>query len=179
MTYPADTTGTPLRLLRNGAIAVLCALAWTPAVLAQEEKVMSTHGDWLVKCGQPPGSKQQICWVEQKVASEDRPNVGLTVTYLNSPKGKDEQGVLQIQAPLGIMLPRGLGLKIDGKDHGNVPFLRCFTDGCLARAHVPDNLMNSFKTGSTAVFIIFDTPESGIGIPISLTGLSAAITALK
>lgn len=163
--------------LTMAAMICLLALGWPAAASAQEENLKSTHGDWLVKCGKPAGSKESICWVEQKVTSEDRPNVGLTVTYLNPTKG--DEGTLQIQAPLGVILPRHLGLKVDGKDVGNVPFLRCFASGCLARAQVPTELLKTLRNGKTAVFIIFDTPEAGIGIPISLKGLSPAIDALK
>jgi len=167
-------------LLRLSAVwFVLCL---TMAVLAQpahaqEETLESSHADWLVKCGKPPGSKNRICWVEQKVTSEDRPNIGMTVTYLKPTTG--EEGTLQIQAPLGVMLPRQLGLTVDGNDVGKVPFIRCFAGGCLARATVPTDLLKTLTGGSTAVFIIFDTPDSGIGIPISLKGLSPAISALN
>ncbi len=166
------------RCLAALALAGLLVLSPAVATRAQEETLQSTHDDWLVKCGKPPGSKERICWVEQKVTSEDRPNVGLTVTYLKAAK-KGDEGTLQVQAPLGVILPRHLGLKIDGKDVGNVPFLRCFASGCLARAQVPADLLNALQSGTTAVFIIFDTPEAGIGIPISLKGFSQAVAALK
>ncbi len=165
------------RPLLIAALVCLFALVSPSTADAQEESLKSTHGDWLVKCGKPPGSKESICWVEQKVTSEDRPNVGLTVTYLKPTKG--DEGTLQIQAPLGVILPRRLGLKVDGKDVGNVPYLRCFASGCLARAQVPAELLKTLRSGKTAVFIIFDTPEAGIGIPISLKGLSPAIDALN
>lgn len=157
-----------------------CALTFPLAsrLAAQEESLEGTHEDWLVKCGKPPGSSERVCWVEQKVTSEDRPNVGLTVTYLK-PAKKGEEGVLQIQAPLGVILTKKLALKIDGKDFGDVPFIRCFAGGCLARAHVPDELLKTLKDGTTAIFIIYDTPELGIGIPISLKGFSQAVANLK
>jgi invasion protein IalB len=160
----------PASQLIAGLVVLLAAAQ--PA-MAQQERLKSTHDDWLVKCGQPAGASQEICWVEQKVTSEDRPNVGLTVIYRPAKKG--EEGTLQIQAPLGVMLPRGLGLKIDDKDVGNVPFLRCLKSGCLAHAQVPDDLLNQFKAGGTAIFIVFDTPEAGIGIPIALKGFAEAI----
>jgi invasion protein IalB len=35
------------------------------------------------------------------------------------------------------------------------------------------------KAGGTAMFIIFDTPEAGIGIPVSLQGFGDALTSLR
>jgi len=165
-----ELTIRPVPQLIAGLILLLTTAQPAPA---QQERLKSTHDDWLVKCGQPAGASEEICWVEQKVTSEDRPNVGLTVIFRPAKKG--EEGTLQIQAPLGVMLPRGLGLKIDDKDVGNVPFLRCLKSGCLAHAQVPDDLLSQFKAGGTAIFIVFDTPEAGIGIPIALKGFSAAL----
>jgi invasion protein IalB len=36
-----------------------------------------------------------------------------------------------------------------------------------------DKLVNQLKSGQTATFIIFQTPEEGIGIPLSLAGFGA------
>jgi invasion protein IalB len=33
-----------------------------------------------------------------------------------------------------------------------------------------DNLTNQLRSGKSATFIIFQTPEEGIGIPMSLNG---------
>jgi invasion protein IalB len=41
-----------------------------------------------------------------------------------------------------------------------------------------DPLINQFKTGGTATFIVFQTPEEGIGIPVSLGGFAQAFDSL-
>jgi invasion protein IalB len=40
--------------------------------------------------------------------------------------------ILRVLAPLGVLLPNGLGLNVDGKDIGRAYFVRCFQDGCYA-----------------------------------------------
>jgi invasion protein IalB len=40
-------------------------------------------------------------------------------------------------------------------------------------------VINKMKGGGTAMFIIFDTPEAGIGIPVSLQGFGDALAGLK
>jgi len=42
-----------------------------------------------------------------------------------------------------------------------------------------DKLIEQLKTGKNAIFIIFQTQEAGIGIPISLAGFGQALAALK
>ena len=36
-----------------------------------------------------------------------------------------------------------------------------------------DNLLKQMKTGTSATFFIFQTPEEGIGFPVSLKGFAA------
>ena len=115
----------------------------------------------------PPGAKNEVCALVQSVTAEDRNNVGLTVYFQ---KFSDGKRVLRVFAPLGVLLPPGLGLKIDDKDVGHAPFLRCHNFACYAQVVVEDPLIEQLKNGKTAVFIIFQTEEAGIGIPISLAG---------
>lgn len=160
-----------------GLLCSALALALPRAAHAQDGKVKATHGAWQVNCGKPAGAKAEKCALVQSVTAEDRPNVGLTVIYLKSVDGSKQ--LLRVVAPLGVLLPTGLGLKIDDKDMGNAPFLKCGRIGCIAEVVVKDDLVKQLKTGTTAMFIIFQTPEAGIGIPISLKGFTAAIASLK
>jgi invasion protein IalB len=139
--------------------------------------VKETHGAWQVSCRTPPGAKEEKCALVQSVTAEDRPNVGLTVVFYKA-IGQDKK-LLRVVVPLGVLLPTGLGLKIDGKDVGNAPFLKCGKRGCIAEVVLQDEVINKMKTGTTAMFIIFDTPEAGIGIPISLQGFGDALAGLK
>jgi len=157
-------------------IGLLLAGLASPA-FAQEGTVKAQHGDWQIVCKDPPpGAKNDVCALVQSVTAEDRDNIGLTVYFQRFSNGTR---VLRVFAPLGVLLPPGLGLKIDEKDVGHAPFLRCHTFACYAQVVVEDPLVEQLKTGKTAIFIIFQTEEAGIGIPISLSGFSAALAELK
>jgi invasion protein IalB len=102
------------------------------------------------------------------VTAEDQPNVGLSVIVL---KTADRQArLLRVLAPLGVLLPNGLGLNIDGTDMGRVAFVRCLPNGCVAEVVMDDALIKQLSDGGTAIFVVFKTPEEGIGIPVSLNG---------
>jgi invasion protein IalB len=178
-----------LRRLRRGtyrgaratvlsALAALMGLLFGPSLaVAQSGTVKAQHGDWQVVCKPPPpGARNEICALVQSVTAEDRNNVGLTVYFQVFSNGTR---VLRVFAPLGVLLPPGLGLKIDDRDVGNAPFLRCQNFACYAQVVVEDKLIEQLKSGKTAVFIIFQTEEAGIGIPISLGGFSQALAALR
>lgn len=181
---PASTQMSRLleRLRRLTIVVVMIALA--PALAhaqdqtqAPEGTVKAQHGDWQVVCkAPPPGAKKEVCALVQSVTAEDRNNVGLTVYFQKFSNGTR---VLRVFAPLGILLPPGLGLKIDNKDVGHAPFLRCHSFACYAQVVVQDPLIEQLKTGKTAIFIIFQTEEAGIGIPISLAGFGKALEALN
>jgi invasion protein IalB len=139
--------------------------------------VKAQHGDWQVVCkAPPPGAKNEVCALVQSVTAEDKNNVGLTVYFQ---KFSDGTRVLRVFAPVGVLLPRGLGLKIDNKDVGNAPFLRCHSFACYAQVVAEEALIGQLKAGKQAVFIIFQTEEAGIGIPISLNGFDKALAALN
>ena len=167
------------RFLLIGGLSILPgpSLAQTTGPELSSSQVKATHGSWQLRCGQPPGARQEKCALVQSVKAEDRPNVSLTVIFLRSYDGKTR--ILRVIAPLGVLLPTGLGLKIDNNDVGHAPFLKCGPVGCVAEVVVNDELVGKMKTGSSAVFIIFQTPEFGIGVPISLAGFSDGFTKLN
>jgi invasion protein IalB len=156
---------------RIGSILAAFAVSLTallPSAAIAQGVVKSVHGDWQIRCDTPPGAQSEQCALVQSVTAEDRPNVGLTVIVLKTADQKSR--LLRVLAPLGVLLPSGLGLKIDNVDIGRAGFVRCLPNGCVAEVIMDDNLVAKLRTGTTATFIIFQTPEEGIGIPMSLKG---------
>jgi invasion protein IalB len=176
--WPGPAAAVAILLFAVAQTASMVALpSRALAVDAPEGTVKSQHGDWQVVCKDPPpGAKNGVCALVQSVTAEDKNNIGLTVYFQKFSNGTR---VLRVFAPLGVLLPPGLGLKIDDKDVGHAPFLRCHSFACYAQVVVEDPLIEQLKTGKTAIFIIFQTEEAGIGIPISLKGFGDALNDLK
>ena len=130
--------------------------------------VRSVHGDWQIRCDTPPGAQAEQCVLIQSVTAEDRPNIGLTVILLRTADKKSR--IMRVIAPPGVLLPSGLGLKVDNAELGRAGFVRCVPNGCVAEVVMDDNLIGKLRTGQSATFIIFQTPEEGIGFPMSLAG---------
>ena len=166
------------RLLRSLARAAVLPIAlWVSTQHATAQgAVKSVHGDWQVRCDSPPGGQEQQCALVQSVTAEDRPDVGLTIVVV---KTADHKSILlRVIAPMGVMLPSGLGLKIDELDIGRVGFVRCLPNGCVAEVVMDDKLLKQMRAGQTATFIIFQTPEEGIGFPINLKGFGEGVNSL-
>jgi invasion protein IalB len=241
----------PRRLFRAAAsvlVAAATATAFAPSAVFAQGEVRGVHGDWQIRCDTLPGAQEEQCALLQNVTAADRENVGLTVIVL---KTADQSArILRVLAPLGVLLPSGLGLrvledvdatlpvtidrngdeavartpmpqglalqpgdilgttdpqrslevvsiregnvllrwsgddatsvKVDTLDHnvGRAGFVRCLPNGCIAEVVLEEDLIARLRGGSTATFIIFQTPEEGIGIPISLTGFGEGFDAL-
>ena len=155
-------------------LSTVIMAAATPA--GAQGLVRNTFGDWQLRCETPAGAKSEQCALVQNVAAEDRPNVTLLVIMLKTADGKSR--LLRVVAPLGVLLPAGLGLKIDQTDVGRAGFVRCLSTGCVAEVVMEDTLVGQMKKGQTATFIVFQTPEEGIGIPVSLQGFGPGYDAL-
>jgi invasion protein IalB len=169
----------PIRRLRRSGLGARAAAALAALVMAfafaagsgpaqAQGAVKSKHGDWELRCETPPGASREQCALLQSVAAEDRPNVNLVVIVLKTADGKSR--LLRVVAPLGVLLPSGLGLKVDDTDIGRAGFVRCLPTGCVAEVVMEDKLLEQLRTGTTATFIIFQTPEEGVGIPLTLAG---------
>jgi len=150
------------------AASVFVVVAMMADQASAQGAVKSAHGDWQIRCDTPPGAQGEQCALMQSVTAEDRPNIGLTVIVLKTSDQKSR--LMRVVAPLGVLLPSGLGLKIDNQDVGRAGFVRCLPSGCVAEVVMDDNLIKQLRSGQTSTFIIFQTPEEGIGFPMSLKG---------
>ena len=164
------------RSVRTGILTIIGCLGAAPIPGQAQGLVKARYGDWQVRCETPPGAAKEQCALLQSIAAEDRSNINLIVIVLKTADGKNR--LLRVIAPLGVLIPSGLGLKIDETDIGHAGFVRCLPSGCVAEVVMEDKLLDQLKTGKNAVFIIFQTPEEGIGIPLKLTGFADAFNQL-
>ena len=96
-------------------IAVSCLPQYGSGGLgrATERTVKSTHGAWSIICDTPAGASAEQCAMMQNVVAEDRPEMGLSVVVLRTADNKAE--ILRVLAPLGVLLPNGLGLNVTAR----------------------------------------------------------------
>ena len=163
--------------VRPGLFAIVSLfLMALPSAGHAQGVVKETHGFWELRCNTPPGALNEQCFLLQFVAADDIPELGLSVIIVQT---ADLQTiVMRVVAPLGILLPEGLGLRIDGVDMGRVQFVRCPREGCMAEVIIDEAMLNRLKAGKTATFVLHLTVEEGIGVPISLDGFIDGYNAL-
>jgi invasion protein IalB len=150
-------------------------------------EVIATHGAWKIQCektqngqateGQAEGQKQ--CGMVQGARSEKNPKAGLTLVLVRGKQADKPVIMMRVMAPIGVFLPTGVALEIDGAAVGRVPFTRCLPQVCMAFAEASPETLAKMKKGGAANFIIYEAPGLGLPMKISLEGFSAAFDALE
>jgi invasion protein IalB len=182
-------------LIRYALLGGLVA-ALHPDIAVAQGIVRGNFSDWELRCEQQQGKEEQ-CILYQNVADEKDASINVVVVVLRiveTPAGggaATRRPVLRVIAPLGVLLPRGLGLRIESatekdkdgkpvvKDIGSTGFVKCVPSGCVAEVEIDDKLHNELKNGQTATFIIFDKPNEGRGLPLALIGYEKGMESLK
>jgi invasion protein IalB len=143
-------------------------------------ETVSKHGDWTIQCGKgdnPDGGRQ--CGMVQSTKSEKNPQAVLTLIIGKMKQGEKDVTMMRVMAPIGVFLPTGVALEIDGAAVGRVPFTRCAPQLCMAIAEASPETLVKLKKGTGANFIIYEAPGVGLPMAISLTGFSDALANLE
>lgn len=146
-------------------------------------EVIATHGDWKIQCenAAKPGADGQTekqCAMVQTARSEKNAKLGLTTVFVRGKQNGKDITMMRILAPIGVYLPTGVALEIDGGAVGRFPFMRCLPQICMAFGEAGTQTLDKFRKGTAANFIIYEAPGIGMPIKVSLNGFAAAYTAL-
>ena len=150
---------------------------------APKVDVIAENGKWKVQCETPPAPEGQKavrqCGMVQATQSEKNPKATLTLVLVKTVAGDKSTINMRVIAPIGVFLPTGVALEIDGAAVGRVPFTRCMPQVCMAFAEASAETLGKMKKGSEANFIIYEAPGMGLPMKMSLEGFSASLAALE
>lgn len=155
-----------------------------PGAQPPKVDIVAEHGDWKIQCesapaaaeGQPP---QRQCGMVQTAKNEKNPKATLTLVLVRTVAGDKTQINMRVIAPIGVFLPTGVALEIDGGAVGRVPFTRCMPQVCMAFAEASPETLVKMKKGKEANFIIYEAPGIGLPMKLSLSGFSAGLADLE
>ena len=114
--------------------------------------------DWILRCGRSEQGPE-ICEMQQEQTDDDgRPVMVVAVGTL---PGTSNVGLL-VMLPLGILLPAGVALQVDGGAEVPLEVQRCERAGCRIEKLVEPELLNRLKAGREAtVFFEALDPQGG------------------
>ncbi len=159
------------------ARVVLLALAFALAALPShaqtgqlgEPTLRATHGDWQILCV-VDDLLMEDCFLAQAIDEQTSGRRALSAMIFKSPDGA---AALRLSVPLGVLLPAGLNVTVDGSDLGDIGFVACFPDGCMTQVGMANDVLAAFKGGTEAVVTVYDIDERPISLPLSLAGFTA------
>ena len=154
------------------SVLPFAAAALAPGAAEPQGAVKARHGDWETRCETPPGASYEQCAIVLSVVDQERPNLTMVVIVLNTADRKAR--LMRVIAPLGVLLPAGVGLHVDDEDAGHLNFLQCLANGCIAQVALDEKLLERLKAGKTMTLGIFQTPEQGVGVLAPLAGFKEA-----
>ncbi len=150
---------------------------------APKVDVISENGKWKVQCEILPAAEGQPetrqCGMVQSAQNEKNPKATLTLVLVKTEANGKSIINMRIIAPIGVFLPTGVALEIDGDAVGRVPFTRCMPQVCMAFAEASPETLVKLKKGKSANFIIYEAPGMGLPMTLSLDGFSASLAALE
>jgi invasion protein IalB len=150
-------------------------------------ETVGTFGAWIVQCSEieagadqemPQGGKQ--CGMVQAAKNDKNEKLQISV-IVNHLKGKDRAATfMRIIAPIGVYLPTGIPVEIDGEALKNrMQFTRCMPRVCEAFGETSPDTLARFKKGSNAIIYIYDRPGNGFPMKLSLEGFGKALAELE
>jgi invasion protein IalB len=164
------------RIYRKLPMVLLMTLTSTFTGHVRAQSAAQKFGAWALRCDGASSPGAQQCGLMQNVSSEESPNVNVVIVIRKSPALKN--GVFQVIAPSGVLLPEGVKVKIDQSDIGQIPFIKCFPFGCIAEGAVDDSLIEKLKGGRIGVVTIYMSPGEGLRHLFKLDGFSDGYNAI-
>lgn len=147
---------------------------------APTAEIVATHGDWKVQCetAKDGGDGKRACGMVQATKSDKNPKAFMNVIVVRGKRGEEAFTEMRMLVPLGVFLPMGVALEIDGQAIGRVGYVRCMGQICMATGDIKEDTLTKMRKGAAANFIIYEAPGIGIPMTVSLTGFSAALAEL-
>lgn len=163
-----------------------------PRPAAPKPETVATHGIWKVQCEKVPAGKdkngniikRKVCYLAATRIDPEKRGVFLAVLLLKA-KRKGAKGkvvaahMFNMRAPIGVYLPTGIGLEVDGKAIARAPFLRCSQAFCESLAQASPKTLTALQKGKTARFIYYAAPGVGLPLTFDLKGFAAAMKTLN
>ena len=157
------------------ALAVAALAAGSAQAQQTPVEPVATFGDWAKACETSESGRKE-CLVFLEIKTQDGSRGMLNLTVIKVPEAT--LPIMVVTVPLGIYLPRGLAMSVDGAKPSRIPIQVCSTSGCQSQFQMPEAILNSFKAGLEGSLQMFDPSGKEVKVPFSLKGFTKALASL-
>lgn len=132
---------------------------------------------WATNCTSPARGQPQDCVMEQRaIASE----TGQAIAQITIRVPQDtKKPVTMVQVPLGMFLPAGLSVDVDGTLSQIFPFQTCNNGGCFVGFPIPDAMLKAMFNGNKLNITFQNLNKKPVVLPMSLAGFTGAFNRIK
>lgn len=168
--------GVDMRFFLILFMAVLLLSGSANVTSAPKAQVGDRFGDWVLEC-RAIAAGSTNCSLTQTLV--DKNSKKAIARFTLSRSGEKSQDILfNAFLPLGIDIPAGVSLAIDGAKPRSLLLKTCTRRGCVAQYKIDKNLLNVFKKGKGFV-VSFNSlvAKKKVNLGGSLSGISAGVKA--
>jgi invasion protein IalB len=149
-----------------------------------QAETISKHGGWEVQCTEAPAADGQpaekACGMVQSGFSEKNKDIGVQVIVSRLKQGDKTATVMRVLAPIGVYLPTGIPMEIDGAAlPGRMQFTRCLPRICESYGEASPESLAKLKKGKVITYYLYDRPGSSYPVQIKLEGFGDALDELS
>lgn len=162
------------------SINVLKAVALVGAAfLSSEAKTEEQlQGGWATNCVSLGRDTPKQCSMNHIVKMQSTGQVLLNITVRVAVK-ENQMPFLDIIGPLGIFIPKGLGLSVDDNQLLRLPIQRCDINGCFAGIVLRTEHLTRLQDGKILTISFSPQPDQGAEIKVPLSGFALAYGNIK
>lgn len=155
---------------------VLFLVVFSMSQVSAEPVDGESYDNWTVRCEKETG--KEGCFIFQNLVLQQGGSrvLHVAIGYLSAARNTP---VILVSMPLGISLPPGASIRIDDQDPIKFQIERCEPSGCRGGFRLKESMLVSFMAGKTARVTFHDGHRKAIDVPLSLTGFSEGLEALK
>lgn len=141
--------------------------------------VVSTHGDWELRCIKAPEGAKDPCQLYQLLADQQGNSVA-EVNLFNVTGDEQLAAGATIVTPLETLLTRNVTISVDGSKAKTYPFTFCTAVGCFSRVGFTAGDVAGFKRGNAAKIVVVpaQAPDQTVELTMSLKGFTAGFDAV-
>ncbi len=157
----------------------LAALVWSIlllplAVMAQDN---TSESNWATRCISTARTSGGDCSMEQRLTVQETGQLFATVAVRVPAEPRTPELVLTI--PLGLYLPAGIILEVDGAAFLKIPVRNCDGNGCYALTALSDANIATMKRGGSLNVSLLNLARQAVTFNVPLIGFSGAFDSIE
>lgn len=171
--------GASMRSFRSAGLPSLLLLAVSAALsAAPDSPATRSFEHWSLECHAPtPG--RSGCSLFQNVVLAPEQGGGRVMRVTIGLMDDDDAPVALFVLPLGISLPPGVELEVEGIDPVRFPVERCEPSGCGGGIRLDAELLEALGRAQSAHVRFRDSSREPVELELSLRGFTEGIEALQ